>query len=339
MRRWSTFIAIVALFALMLPLITAAQTVAVPGPVTRHLSRTSGLPISTPYEIVNFVLDFAPGAWTPEHVHGGQLLVTVIEGQMTRRSDGAETVYNPGESWVEMPNHPHSAGNAGTVKAVVFVTALLPVGAALTTVSGTPSPNPPPGPVTRWIYRTPGWSQTGAFEIVQFVLDFAPGTQTPPHSHGGVVPFTTYEGTMTFSVQGHGTMQMPPGVSNTELPGHIAVASNETNGPVTALGSIVLPQGNAITYAVASFDDCSWYIETKQSLCFGFRAYWEKYGGLAIFGYPISAEMKDANGVTVQWFERARFEWHPGSWPERYDVLLGRVGVELAEVMGIGLTP
>lgn len=33
--------------------------------------------------------------------------------------------------------------------------------------------------------------------------------------------------------------------------------------------------------------------------------------------------------MTIQWFERARFEWHPGTFPQRYDVLLGRVGAEV----------
>jgi quercetin dioxygenase-like cupin family protein len=339
MRRIILFAIIAVLFALLVPLSVAAQPVTIPGPTTRHLTRTEGLPVTVPYEIVNFVIDFAPGAWSPEHQHGGQLLVTVIEGQMTHRADGVETVYQPGDHWVEMPDHPHRAGNAGAVKAVVFVTALLPAGAALTTVVGGADPNPPPAPVTRWLYRTPGWEQTGSFEIVQLVLDFAPDTATPPHSHGGVLPFTTYEGELTFRVRNHGTMQMPAGVSFTELPGHVAMASNETNQGVTTVGSVVLPHGNAITYVLPSFDDCSWYPETKQSLCFGFRAYWEKYGKLAIFGYPISAEMTNSDGVTVQWFERARFEWHPGAWPERYDVLLGRIGAELATLNGVGLTP
>ncbi len=338
MRRMTPLAIVAMLFVLVVPLSIAAQPGIATGPVTRHLSRTAALPISGEYEIVNWVLDFAPGTWTPEHTHGGQLLVTVIEGEITYRTGGTETVYTVGQSFIEFPDVVAQAGNVTNVRSVVFATALLPVGAALTTVSGSPSPNPPPGPVTRWTYRTPGWAQTGAFEIVQLVLDFAPGTRTPPHSHGGVLAFTTYEGTLTFRVRGHGTMQMPPGVSNTELPGHIAIASNETNGQVTALASIVLPQGNAITYVVPSFDECSWYPETKQSLCFGFRAYWEKYGGLAIFGYPISPEMQDANGVTVQWFERARFEWHPGTWPARYDVLLGRIGAELAELLEIGPT-
>ncbi|HXF56339.1 MAG TPA: hypothetical protein VNO34_01945 [Actinomycetota bacterium] len=31
----------------------------------------------------------------------------------------------------------------------------------------------------------------------------------------------------------------------------------------------------------------------------------------------------------MQYFERQRFEWHPGEWPERFDVLLGRLGAQL----------
>lgn len=51
---------------------------------------------------------------------------------------------------------------------------------------------------------------------------------------------------------------------------------------------------------------------------------------MPIFGYPLTDEFVDpATGRVTQWFERARFEWHPGTWPERYDVLLGRLGSEL----------
>ena len=37
----------------------------------------------------------------------------------------------------------------------------------------------------------------------------------------------------------------------------------------------------------------------------------------------------DGREYTVQYFERQRFEWHPGAWPDRYDVLLGRLGAQL----------
>ena len=32
--------------------------------------------------------------------------------------------------------------------------------------------------------------------------------------------------------------------------------------------------------------------------------------------------------VSLDEFERARFEWHPGAWSARCDVLLGRLGAE-----------
>jgi hypothetical protein len=50
-------------------------------------------------------------------------------------------------------------------------------------------------------------------------------------------------------------------------------------------------------------------------------------------------EIRNSDGVTVQWFEGARFEWHPGAWPARYDVMLGRIGAGLAALTGVGLTP
>ncbi len=74
--------------------------------------------------------------------------------------------------------------------------------------------------------------------------------------------------------------------------------------------------------------DCRYFPETGHNLCAGFRAYWEGFGGLAVFGYPISEEFTE-DGMVVQYFERARFEWHPGAWPERYDVLLSRLGAEV----------
>lgn len=80
--------------------------------------------------------------------------------------------------------------------------------------------------------------------------------------------------------------------------------------------------------------ECTYHPETQHNLCAGFRAYWEQFGGLAVFGHPISEEFEEVNADTgetlrVQYFERQRFEWHPGVNPLRYDVLLGRLGAEL----------
>lgn len=78
--------------------------------------------------------------------------------------------------------------------------------------------------------------------------------------------------------------------------------------------------------ADAPTDPCRAFPETGFAICHGFRAYWEQFGGLAIFGYPISDEFTE-DGVTTQWFERARFEHRPGSGAP-FDVALGLVGAE-----------
>ena len=63
----------------------------------------------------------------------------------------------------------------------------------------------------------------------------------------------------------------------------------------------------------------------------GFRRFWETRGGVGVFGYPITEEMEEG-GITVQYFERARFEWRPDIGKgEDWHVVLGRVGAELLE--------
>ena len=84
-------------------------------------------------------------------------------------------------------------------------------------------------------------------------------------------------------------------------------------------------------------DSGYWFPETGHTLQNSFMAYWETYGGLQVFGYPISEELQE-NGRTVQYFERARFEWHPENAGTVYEVLLGHLGVEAAYATGVEMT-
>ncbi len=73
--------------------------------------------------------------------------------------------------------------------------------------------------------------------------------------------------------------------------------------------------------------------ETGHSLSDGFLAYWNKSGGLSIFGYPLSEPFQevsptDGKTYTVQYFERNRFEYHPEFKGTQYEVLLGLLGSE-----------
>ncbi len=65
------------------------------------------------------------------------------------------------------------------------------------------------------------------------------------------------------------------------------------------------------------------------------RTYWERNGGLAVFGYPISdLRVETVEGSwsgPVQWFERDRLEDHSN---QRLGVLAGRLGARYLELQG-----
>ena len=85
--------------------------------------------------------------------------------------------------------------------------------------------------------------------------------------------------------------------------------------------------------------------ETGHTIVGRFLAFWEGNGGLAQFGYPLSEafeeRLEDGQTRTVQYFERARFEYHPEHAGTPYEVLLGHFGRRvLAEIRsGIVLGP
>jgi hypothetical protein len=90
--------------------------------------------------------------------------------------------------------------------------------------------------------------------------------------------------------------------------------------------------------------DRIYFPQTGHFLSYGFKTYWQNNGGLPIFGYPISEEFSEKNSAdgktyTVQYFERACFEYHPEHRRTRYEVQLGRLGREIAEGKGVNFSP
>lgn len=79
-----------------------------------------------------------------------------------------------------------------------------------------------------------------------------------------------------------------------------------------------------------------YFPETGHNLSGDFRAYWERNGGLAVNGYPITEELTEVSAIngksyTVQYFERARFERHPEN-KAPFNVLLGHLGRQLLDL-------
>jgi hypothetical protein len=85
-----------------------------------------------------------------------------------------------------------------------------------------------------------------------------------------------------------------------------------------------------------------YFPETKHTLSGKFLKFWLKRGGLAIFGFPISepfdeVSLMDGQTRTTQYFERARFEYHPETLDGFYQREEQALGLQLAGLHEIEL--
>lgn len=79
---------------------------------------------------------------------------------------------------------------------------------------------------------------------------------------------------------------------------------------------------------VVSTPQQAYFRETGHAVGGGFLPFWQNNGGLRMFGYPISDELRETIGgvtYTVQYFERARLEWHADQQAPN-DIQLGLLG-------------
>ncbi|MCS6882269.1 MAG: alpha/beta fold hydrolase [Oscillochloridaceae bacterium] len=95
------------------------------------------------------------------------------------------------------------------------------------------------------------------------------------------------------------------------------------------LGAMVAP-GNPVA-AQASGARC--FVETGHCIAGRIAEFWERHGGLPIFGFPISPLLSGEGETRMQWFERARLEWRPDQAPP-FDVRPGPLGAEALAARG-----
>lgn len=84
--------------------------------------------------------------------------------------------------------------------------------------------------------------------------------------------------------------------------------------------------------ATAQAQDQRCFDATGYCISGSIRTYWERNGGLAVFGYPITAqrvETVEGRTIQVQWFERDRLEIQADG-----SITAGRLGARLLELQG-----
>ena len=106
-------------------------------------------------------------------------------------------------------------------------------------------------------------------------------------------------------------------------------------GRWAAEAQVEAPAMQPLPAAPAPEGERDYFPETRHTLAGAFRTYWHARGGLPVFGYPLSEEFTERNAedgreYVVQYFERARFEFHP-ELPTAYQVSLGHLGRRFLE--------
>jgi hypothetical protein len=93
------------------------------------------------------------------------------------------------------------------------------------------------------------------------------------------------------------------------------------------LGSYLYQKGQTLP-VLFNASGCRFYpqVDAGYFVCFDFLEFFDKNGGVAHFGYPIS-NFEILDGWIVQHFQRARLEWHPehhlGQW-----VMVSNIGTQ-----------
>ena len=239
--------AMVAVLMLLLPDSIAFGQETPPSATIRYKSTLEVAQPPSQFDLIEVVLDFAPGAWTRPHSHGGQGLITVLEGEITLRQEGTEKVYKAGESWAEQPGAVHQAGNAGDEPAKLAALFLLPKDAQLTTVQETGNTEQaPPGPTQLYQSKLEVAQPPSQFDLVQIVVDFAPGAWTSTHSHGGQGLITVLEGEVTLRQEGN-EKTYKAGETWAEQPGAVHQAGNPTPAQASLAAAFLLPKGAELT--------------------------------------------------------------------------------------------
>jgi quercetin dioxygenase-like cupin family protein len=131
-------------------------------------------------DVVQFVVDFPSGAWTSWHIHGGQAINLVLEGEITLRHAGMEQAHRAGQAWSDSSGQVHAAGNTGLGKARLLTNFLLPHGAPQITVVQDSTFEPTVAHEAKF----PLPALTADTEIAQQVVELPPGLQAERTSVG-----------------------------------------------------------------------------------------------------------------------------------------------------------
>ena len=147
------------------------------------------------YDLVQMLIEFAPGASNQSHRVNGRAIFTLISGELTRvEENGETTVFSAGDTFRETgSDHFDIEVNNGTVPAQLLATLLLQPGAKPLTIEPG-SPPPSLGPRVIAAARTTVGKIPAKFTLAHGFIVADPGVVVPAHTHDGWQMVTTLAG-------------------------------------------------------------------------------------------------------------------------------------------------
>lgn len=217
------------------------KSAAPPGPVTKYRNTLPGLNATAAVDLIQNVIDFAPGAASVVHVHTTPNLATVLQGQITVKTQAGDKQATEGQMLVEPVNQPLQAVNAASGETMVVVAFVVPHGGKPTApVAGKPSPATLNKTLYAFTLSSP--SLSGAYSAVQQIQDFAPGSQTSKFRVGGPGVFTVLQGRVVLNSDG-AERTFGLGESFAVMPGQTLQVFNQESSQSSVAATFLLPEG------------------------------------------------------------------------------------------------
>lgn len=250
-RRWLALVALSLSLVLFVTGTAPAAPARAQESVVPSLSYETWYPVEQPpgfpFEVVQLVVDFPPGARVARHKHGGPGYITMLDSALTMWiGDSPVRTYQEDESFVEPFGLVAEGANLTPDQASVLVTYLLPIGAAVTTLeaSGGPAqPAPlagqlPPGSSPRFESRLRIEQAPAGYQVGQALRTYPAGAwgwSTVPTTQALL---TVVEGEVTV-LTGATERVYRVGEHWTEVPGQAILAGNPSNRPAVAAYSVI----------------------------------------------------------------------------------------------------
>ena len=154
-------------------------------------------------ELFQSVLEFEPGAWTPDHSHNGPSYNTVLEGEVTLRIGDVDQTFTVGQGWIDEPDVRHLAGNQSAAPARLIASFVVTRGVPPSTFFDPQDENTlPPEPSFLAAGKMNALDLSSPMDVIHRVIEVQPGTTVPAQAQPGPSILSVIEGSVTVDQDG-----------------------------------------------------------------------------------------------------------------------------------------